>query len=173
MIGNQERRATIRLDGKGNPMGPREVVFRYLVEDATGAPREAVLRVPSWLAEPPELRAHTPVISLVEHAGTPLTDGDTLPPVAQREAVELRLRVAPEPREDGAPDAEQVWFFFATAGRVVPERAAGEEVTVTWRPKKTERGVTAAELYALVVDPSGGGQALAGPFRVPIRRDPT
>jgi hypothetical protein len=59
--------------------------------------------------------------------------------------------------------------YYATAGRLSADRATGVDTAVDLEAIDLEEGQTGADVYVVVRD-LRGGQALAGPFTVPILR---
>jgi hypothetical protein len=62
---------------------------------------------------------------------------------------------------------DAVVSFYSTAGRFDFDQAAGTEVSVTWKADDTALPGDRAEMYFVLRD-LRGGQAVAGPYRVPI-----
>lgn len=168
------------VGGEGMPAGvpdeiPEEieVIYTYTVRASGGAERTAVARVPLWLEEPPA-RNRQPRIARVDVVGTAVEPGDTLAPVAQGEALEVRVQVDPVSMDDFVDEAgrrrteEPIVSYFATAGRFEAERTNGLESSLTWEAKELEPGQTEASMY-LVVRDLRGGQSVFGPVAVPIQ----
>jgi len=152
-----------------------DVVFRYEVEDDTGLERRSILRLPVWLGDGPAAPNRPPVITAVTFAGVPAATGDPVAAVAEDGRLEVGVLVDAESLDayedvDGTDLVEEpIVSFFATAGRFDRQQKAGADVTTTWTAKELADGDSAATFWVLVLD-LRGGQAVAGPFLVPIER---
>lgn len=152
-----------------------EVLFRYSVTASSGMKREAVARVPVWTKGPPPSANRHPVIQRVELGGKAASASASAAPVKTDE--ELKVRVVMDPASlDSFTDPsgrqrteEPVVAFYATAGRFEYDREAGADVTGTWKAEQLEAGDTEARIYVVARD-LRGGQAVAGPFVVPISK---
>jgi len=153
-----------------------EVYFRYTVEDSSGLVREAVARPAVWPLGVPEPRNRNPVIAGVEVDGELLEAGVALEPRAEGEVAEVRVRVDEASLDryvdpSGAERTEEpIWSFFSTAGRFEYHRLAGNEVSQSWKARSLRPEEHEAELYVVLRD-LRGGQAVAGPFVIPIERE--
>lgn len=152
-----------------------EVVYKHEIEDDAGLVRETVLRLPLWLEGEPEAPNTAPVIARVEIGGTVAADGDVMAPVAADDEVAIRVQIDPDsldPYGDvdgGALVEEPIVTFYATAGRFEREKKAGEDVETAFQAKDLEDVDVESSIWVVVLD-LRGGQAVAGPFHVPIRR---
>lgn len=152
-----------------------EIVYEHEVEDDSGLIRESVLRLPLWLEGEPDDPNTAPVIAAVAVGGATVAGGDSVAPVAEGEALTIRVQVDPDSLDpytdvDGSALVEEpIVSFFATAGRFEREKKTGADVETEWKAKALEDGEERASLWVVVHD-LRGGQAVAGPFHVPIRR---
>jgi hypothetical protein len=150
-----------------------EVVFRYVATAATGQVREAVQLVPLHTAGPPASPNHPPVLLGVEIGGQAVAAGDTGPPLASGAELEVRAIVDPASAETYQDSAGQslreslVTSFYTSAGRFDFDRANGPDARVKLKREQVAAGTTEAELWVVARD-LRGGQAVAGPFHVPI-----
>lgn len=152
--------------------GEIEVIYTYVLRTSVGVERTAVARIPLWLDEPPA-RNRPPRIVRVELGGVQAASGDTLDPVAEGDALSVRVQIDPDSMDDFVDEAgrqrteEPIVSFFATAGRFEADRTNGLDTTLEWEAKKLEPGQTSASVY-LVVRDLRGGQTVFGPVVVPI-----
>jgi hypothetical protein len=169
--------ATLAAGGAGAalPVLPDrvDVVFRLHVETSAGEARDAIERVPLWLAGPPPERNRAPIIVTVTAAGVaPDADG-AWPGVATGAAVAVRVTVDPASLDtftdvDGSSRTEEaVVSLYGTAGRFDQDRGVGTDSTVTWKAEKLLPEDTEALVYVVARD-LRGGQTVAGPYRLPI-----
>ena len=154
-----------------------DTYLRYRVETDDGTVRDAVVKVPVWLRGAPDAVNQAPVIQRVEFDDAEVVPGAVLPPVPEDEKRDLRVVTAADSIDtfvDGygrTREEDVIVSFFATAGRFDQGRKVGEDVTVEWEPKELEDDEVEALLYVVARD-LRGGQAVFGPFRVPIQRKP-
>jgi len=150
-----------------------ELIFKYVVSGSDGSSREAVQRVPFYTAGPPAVRNQPPVIQRVEIGGQPVAENGVGPALAPGAQVEVLARLAPASaesyvEEDGRPLVETlVVSFYTTAGRFDFDRASGPDAGVVLKHEKIDAGTLEARLWVVARD-LRGGQAVAGPFRVPL-----
>jgi hypothetical protein len=150
-----------------------EGVFRLVVESSDGGRREVVLRYPVWLAGPPTVRNAPPRILSVEARGAaPAADG-SWPAAKVGEVVELRAVADPASAEayvdaSGRDRTEEILIsWYTTAGRFDDDRTLGLDTTNGWRLRAEDAGVADATFWVVARD-LRGGQAVAGPYRIPI-----
>jgi hypothetical protein len=164
----------------GLPSEPPEVLdvrFQLALTSASGDSREAVLRVPLWTRAAPASPNRAPALAGVEWDGAPAAPGELLGPAAEGDERELRVRVDPASLDsylgpDGEPVLEEpLVSFYATAGRFAWDRDVGQELAVTWTAERLPPELGEAEVW-LVTRDLRGGQAVDGPFRVPLRTTP-
>jgi hypothetical protein len=154
-----------------------ESAVRLSVSTVSGERRDAVARLEVWTGGLPQgARNRAPVIQGVE-----LDDAKAVTGQAAAEAAAegderiVRVRIAPASvdrftDESGRQRTEEMIIsFFATAGRFEYDREAGLDVTGRWRAEQLEPGQTEAQIYVVARD-LRGGQAVAGPFVIPIKR---
>jgi hypothetical protein len=151
-----------------------ELAFKYRLATAAGTVRESVALVPFFVNGAPQPRNLPPVISGVEIGGVALQPGGLGPALRPGGAVELRVVLDPasaQPFIDelGNPAAESlVVSFFTTAGELDGDRADGPDARQTLEGEELG-GAAEAELWVVARD-LRGGQAVSGPYRVPIAR---
>jgi hypothetical protein len=151
-----------------------ELAFKYRLTTAAGTVREAVELVPFFVNGAPEPRNLAPAIERVEIGGVPLAPTGAGP--ALRPGGELELRVvldpaAAQPFTDllGNPAVESlVVSFFTTAGELDADRADGPDARQTLEGEGLGSAAE-AEIWVVARD-LRGGQAVSGPYRVPIAR---
>lgn len=152
-----------------------EALFLGRYRSSAGLERQVALPLPLWLAGPPAARNRHPVVTGVELDGQPLQAGT--PAREVQPDAELTLRVLTDPAsmdpfvdEAGRERVEEALVsFYTTAGRLENDREVGLDASTTLKIEQLEPGQTEAQLYVVVRD-LRGGQAVAGPFVVPIRR---
>lgn len=152
-----------------------EMTYTYSIGGSDGTRRDALARIPVYPLGAPNRRNQAPLITRVEIGGQVAVAGQALASVT--EGQELLVRVLTDPASmDSYRDAsgrdlteEAIVSVFATAGRFDFDRAAGLDVEVPWKASELEGGQAQAELYVVVRD-LRGGQAVAGPFTIPILR---
>lgn len=152
-----------------------EMTYTYRVTASDGTQREAIARIPVYPAGAPAQRNQPPVITRVEIGGQPASPGELLAPIAEQGEIQVRVLIDPASLdtyqdESGRDRTEEaIVSYFATAGRFDFDRSFGTDVEVTWKAKELLDGQTQADIYVVVRD-LRGGQAVAGPFPVPILR---
>jgi hypothetical protein len=151
-----------------------ELLFRYAVTSTDGDAREALARVPFYPRGAPAARNAPPVVLGVELGGAPVAAGVLGPPLRAGGALEVRVRLDPASAEtyrDASGRLVQealVVSFYATAGEWDADRADGPDARRTL--EGSDLGAAAeAQVWAVARD-LRGGQAVAGPFRVPLER---
>lgn len=152
-----------------------EGVFRLVVESSDGLQRETVVRYPVWLAGPPPVRNAPPRILSVEARGAaPAADG-TWPAAKVGEVVDLRVASDPASAETyvdaaGNTRTEDVLVsWYATAGRFDGDRTVGLDTSNPWKLRPEDEGAADVTFWFVARD-LRGGQAVAGPYRIPIDR---
>jgi hypothetical protein len=153
-----------------------EVTFAYQVASTQGQSRQAVLQLPLWTQGPPPDPNRPPVIERVEIGGVPVFPAPGAPaPLPAGAAVAVHVVIDPASVQtylDAAGTAlteTMTASYYATAGRLSADRATGVDTAVDLEAIDLEEGQTGADVYVVVRD-LRGGQALAGPFTVPILR---
>ncbi len=160
--------------GVAAPTLPDQIltVFRYELAAGAGAPREAVLQVPQWTVAPPAgwERNLPPVILGVEIGGRPATSPPSLP---VNGSLPVRLLIDPASVQTyvdaaGVTRSETMTgYFYTTAGTFSDGVTTGTDTTVELQATGIPPGATSLEVYVVALD-LRGGQAVAGPFTVPI-----
>ncbi|OGR00798.1 MAG: hypothetical protein A2284_01365 [Deltaproteobacteria bacterium RIFOXYA12_FULL_61_11] len=152
-----------------------EVLFRYRVATSSGQRREALLRYPLATAPNAAPKQRDPVIREVQFDGTPLAPGHRTPPVATEGELEVTVDIDPDSLERYQDEAGRerretpVVSFFSTAGRFEANKAEGETATLRWKAEKLSATDEEAAIWIVVRD-LRGGQAVAGPFLIPLIR---
>ncbi len=154
-----------------------ETLVRHIVTTDAGEERESILRVPVWLASEPDFANRHPVIAEVTlDDETPDAEG-AFPAAAREEKRTLRVTVDPDsldPYQDsagGEREESPIVSFYATTGELQYARRSGTEAEVRWTAPDEEEEATQALLYVVARD-LRGGQALAGPFTIPLLPTP-
>jgi len=150
--------------------------FRYRVESASGKSREAVCALPFYLGADSPARNRNPVIEAVLWDGVDALASPPVEPVRGGESKEVRVRIDEASLDSylGAAGEtkteEPIVTFYATAGRFDNDLAAGGDVTVRWKAEKLEPAQAQVDFYVVVRD-LRGGQAVAGPWSIPLVAD--
>jgi hypothetical protein len=148
-------------------------VFRYRVETADGQARDAVVQVPQWTRRPPPDPNLPPVISGVEIGGAPAQVGVPTPPLPPNGSLPVRVRIDPSSVQTyvdaaGVTQTESMTtYFYSTAGEFANDLASGVDTTVNLNATGLPPGQASAEVWVVALD-LRNGQAVAGPFTVPI-----
>jgi hypothetical protein len=148
-------------------------VFRYRVATADGASRDAVLQIPQWTRQAPANPNLPPVITGVEIGGVAAQVGVPTPPLAVNGKLPVRLLIDPSSVQTyvdaaGVQQTETMTaYYYSTAGRFSDGLATGTDTTVNLEGTDLLPGQTSAEIWIVALD-LRGGQAVAGPFTVPI-----
>jgi len=148
-------------------------VFRYRVGTADGQSRDAVLQIPQWTRQPPPDPNLPPVISGVEIGGVPAQVGVPTPPLPVNGTLPVRLLIDPSSVQTyvdaaGVTQTETMTgYFYSTGGRFQDGLSTGVDTTVNLEGTNLLPGQTTAEVWLVALD-LRGGQAVAGPFTVPI-----
>jgi hypothetical protein len=148
-------------------------VFRYRIATADGASRDAVLQIPQWTLQPPPDPNLPPIISGVEIGGVPAQVGVPTPPLPVNGKLAVRLLIDPlsvQTYVDAAGQTQtetMTGYFYSTAGRFSNGLATGVDTSVDLEGTNLLPGQTSAEVWIVALD-LRGGQAVAGPFTVPI-----
>lgn len=152
-----------------------EGLFRGAYRSSSGVTRDAVLRFTLWPGGAPAARNRPPRISAVSLGGQALEAGGRAREVRPDEALALRVEVDPSSLDRFVDEAgrdrteEPLLSFYATAGRFEADRLAGASTENEWRAEELEAGATESWIYVVARD-QRGGQTVAGPYTVPIRR---
>jgi hypothetical protein len=154
-----------------------ETLFRLRATSPAGPAREAVARVPLWTRGAPPDRNLAPVVTGVEIGGAPVADGGTAAPIQAGGAVAVTVRVDPasiQTYTDASGRAVQesvVVSFYASAGRFDDDRRDAPVASSLLRAEELRPPPADAEAVVWVVARDlRGGQAVGGPFRIPISR---
>lgn len=152
-----------------------DTVFRYRVTSSTGKSRDAVLQIPQWTRTAPTDPNLPPVITGVYIGGVEMVPGAVVPPLPVGGAVPVRLVIDPRSVQtyvDAAGylrEETMTGYFFATGGRYSANLTTGVDTTVDLEGNEIPADQASLQVWALALD-LRGGQALAGPFTVPITR---
>ena len=150
-----------------------QIVFRYRVASSQGESRDAVLQIPQWTRLPPPDPNLPPVIVGVEIGGVPAQVGVPAAPLPVNGKLPVRLLVDPLSVQTyvdaaGVSRSETMTgYFYSTAGRFANGLATGVDTTVDLEGTYLLPGQVTAEVWIVALD-LRGGQAVAGPFTVPI-----
>ena len=148
-------------------------VFRYRVLSDRGESRDAVLQIPQWTRLPPPDPNLPPIITGVEIGGVPAQVGVPTPPLPVNGILTVRLLIdslSVQTYVDAAGVSQtetMTGYYYSTAGRFANGLATGVDTTVNLEGTYLLPGQTTAEVWVVALD-LRGGQAVAGPFTVPI-----
>ena len=148
-------------------------VFRYRVLSDQGGWRDAVLQIPQWTRRPPPDPNLPPIIVGVEIGGVRAQVGVPTPPLPVNGTLPVRLLIDPLSVQTyvdaaGVTRTETMTgYYYSTAGRFVNGLATGVDTTIDLEGTFLLPGQTSAEVWLVALD-LRGGQAVAGPFTVPI-----
>jgi hypothetical protein len=148
-------------------------VFAYQVATADGMSREAVLQIPQWTRKPPPDPNLPPVILGVEIGGVPAQVGVPSPPLPMNGTLPVRLlidQLSVQTYVDAAGVTQtetMTGYFYSTAGRFSNGLTTGVDTSVDLEGTNLLPGQDHAEVWVVALD-LRGGQAVAGPFTVPI-----
>jgi hypothetical protein len=167
---------------------PVETFFRYTVTSATSAgdeqSRDAVLQVPLWIGAlppgyainlPPEIESVAIGGSLV-YEEDPSVQVAAAPVLANGSSLLVQVLIDPSSVQTYVDAAGQTQSetmtvdYYATAGRFASDSATGIDTQVALDGESFTAADLAAgtlEVYVVALD-LRGGQAVAGPFTVPI-----
>jgi len=152
-----------------------EVLYRYRVETGDGENREAVFRQVLWTKSEPPTENRNPAFEGVRFGGKTILPEETADAVPRDGQVEIRISVDEESLDDFTDSSERarredaVVWFFSTAGRFEFDQAVGTDVSVTWKAEKLTPQQDIAKMYFVLRD-LRGGQAVTGPYLVPISK---
>jgi hypothetical protein len=148
-------------------------VFHYRVTSTLGESRDSVLQIPQWTRLPPPDPNLPPVITGAEIGGVPAQVGVPTPPLPVNGILTVRLLIDPlcvQSYVDAAGVSRtetMTGYYYSTAGRFANGLATGVDTTVNLEGTFLLPGQTSAEIWLVALD-LRGGQAVAGPFTVPI-----
>jgi hypothetical protein len=152
---------------------PISTVFAYQVATADGMSREAVLQIPQWTRTPPPDPNLPPVILGVEIGGVPASVGIPTPPLPVNGTLPVRLlidQLSVQTYVDAAGVTQtetMTGYFYSTAGRFSNGLTTGVDTSVNLEGTNLLPGQDHAEVWVVALD-LRGGQAVAGPFTIPI-----
>ncbi|NMB75210.1 MAG: hypothetical protein GYA21_08775 [Myxococcales bacterium] len=150
-----------------------EVVYRLEVKTENGDARLAVLRQRLWTRAAPPALNRNPVIQSVMIGGTEVLPGGTAAAVPLGGEIEVSVRTDPESLDSFVDPSgrerkeDAVVAFFATAGRFDFDQGYGTDIAVNWKADEAAPPGGRAEMYFVLRD-LRGGQAVSGPYFVPI-----
>ena len=148
-------------------------VFRYRIATDQGGTRDAVLQIPQWTRSPPANRNLPPVILGVEIGGLPAVAGLPAPALAPNGTLPVRLLIDPASVQSYVDSAgvarteTMTGYFYTTAGTFSAGITSGTDTTSNLEGTDLLPGQATAEVWVIALD-LRGGQAVAGPFTVPI-----
>jgi hypothetical protein len=152
-----------------------DTAFTLRVAAADGTVRDVVERYPLWPFGAPAESNRAPVITGVTVGGAAPDAAGAFPAVAAGAEAEVAVAIDPASLDvvleaNGATHTEDpVISFFASSGRFADDRANGTLGAATWRAAPLAPEDVVALLYVVARD-LRGGQAVAGPFPLPIAR---
>ena len=148
-------------------------VFRYRVATDQAETREAVLQIPQWTRRAPPDPNLPPVILGVEIGGIPAEVGVPTPPLPVDGILPVRLLIDPASVQTyvdaaGVSRTETMTgYFYTTGGTFSAGITSGVDTTTDMEGTGFLPGQASAEVWVVAVD-LRGGQAVAGPFTVPL-----
>jgi hypothetical protein len=148
-------------------------VFRYRVATDGAVSREAVLQIPQWTRRAPTDPNLPPVILGVEIGGQPARVGVPTPPLPVDGLLPVRLLIDPASVQTfvdaaGVTRTETMTgYFYTTAGTFSAGITTGTDTTSDLEGTGLVSGQATAEVWVVALD-LRGGQAVAGPFTVPV-----
>jgi len=148
-------------------------VFRYRVATDQAETRDAVLQIPQWTRQPPPDPNLPPVILGVEIGGIPAQVGVPTPPLAVDGILPVRLLIDPASVQTyvdaaGVSQTETMTgYFYTTGGTFSAGITSGVDTTTDLEGTGFLPGQATAEVWVVALD-LRGGQALVGPFTVPL-----
>ncbi len=148
-------------------------VFRYRVATDQAETRDAVLQIPQWTRAPPPDPNLPPVILGVEVGGSPAQVGVPTLPLPVDGILPVRLLIDPASVQtylDAAGVAQtetMTGYFYTTGGTFSAGITSGTDTTTDLEGTGFLPGQTSAEVWVVALD-LRGGQAVAGPFTVPL-----
>lgn len=148
-------------------------VFRYRIGTDDPDSREAVLQIPQWTRSAPPDPNLPPVILGVEIGGQPAQVGVPTPPLPVDGLLPVRLVIDPLSVQTfvnaaGVTQTETMTgYFYTTAGTFAEGITTGTDTTTDLEGTGLLPGQTSAEIWVVALD-LRGGQAVVGPFTVPL-----
>jgi hypothetical protein len=148
-------------------------VFRYRVATDQAETREAVLQLPQWTRQAPPDPNLPPVIVGVEIGGVPAQVGVPTPPLPVDGILPVRLLIDPASVQTyvdaaGVSRTETMTgYFYTTGGTFSAGITSGVDTSTDMEGTGFLPGQASAEVWVVAVD-LRGGQAVAGPFTVPL-----
>jgi len=152
-----------------------ETLFRYRVSTVEGQSRDAVLQIPQWTRGPPPDPNLPPVILGVDIGGVPAIVGVPTPPLVANGVLPVRLLIDPASVQTyvdaaGVTRVETMTgYFFSDGGRFSANLTTGVDTTVNLEGTDLVAGQASIQVWVLALD-LRGGQALTGPFTVPVQQ---
>jgi hypothetical protein len=148
-------------------------VFRYRIATDQAETRDAVLQIPQWTRGPPTSPNLPPVILGVEIGGLPAQVGLPSAALPVNGSLPVRLLIDPASVQSYADAAgvtrteTMTGYFYTNAGTFSAGITTGTDTTSSLEGTNLLPGQTSAEVWVIALD-LRGGQAVAGPFTVPI-----
>jgi hypothetical protein len=148
-------------------------VFRYRIATDRGGTRDAVLQIPQWTRRPPPDPNLPPSILGVEIGGRPAQVGLPTSTLPVNGTLPVRLLIDPASVQTyvdaaGVTRTETMTgYFYTTAGTFSAGITSGTDTTSNLEGTNLLPGQATAEVWVVALD-LRGGQAVAGPFTVPI-----
>jgi len=148
-------------------------VFRYRIATDGAETRDAVLQIPQWTRGPPPDPNLPPVILGVEIGGVPAQVGVPTAPLPVDGILPVRLLIDPASVQTyvdaaGVTQSETMTgYFYTTGGTFSSGITSGVDTTSDMEGTGFLPGQASAEVFVVALD-LRGGQAVAGPFTVPL-----
>jgi hypothetical protein len=150
-----------------------QTLFRYRITSDQGQLRDSVLQVPQWTRGPPPDPNLPPVILGVDIGGVPAVVGVPTPPLPVNGLLPVRLRIDPASVQTyvdaaGVTRVETMTGeFYSTGGKLSANLTSGVDTTVNLEGTDLLPGQAYVQVWVVALD-LRGGQAVAGPFTVPV-----
>ncbi len=169
------------LGGAGGSAAPTalpevvEMILMLEIEGRPGLVQTSVARLPYYPGGAPTPRNRAPVIAAIEIGGVAASTVTPAAPVAVDGAVTWSVRTDPASLDayadalDRPRTEEPIVSYYSTAGRFESDRSSGVDTGNVLEAIELAPADREATTY-LVVRDGRGGQAVAGPFSIPIRR---
>jgi hypothetical protein len=161
----------------GVPSVPPETIdgtFSLTVTAASGAVRTAVVGVPLWTAADPPVRNSPPRIARITIADAVVSTGNEPAPVVLGSTLTVTVETDRASLDEFVDTAgrtrteDPIVSFFATAGSFDADLQSGSPASMDWTAQDIPMGTGSVQFYAVVRD-GRGGQAVAGPYEVPLQ----
>lgn len=152
-----------------------EMILSLDLEVRPGVVQTSIARLPYYPGGAPRPRNRAPVIAGIDVGGVAASTTSAAAPVAEGAQVTWVVRTDPSSLDayvdalDRPQIEEPIVSFYSTAGRFDSDRASGVAAENVLEASELAAADREAMTYVVVRD-GRGGQAIAGPFTLPITR---